>query len=86
VKDNQNFKIRDDLSVFIHHVFESLFIEIISSFKSFIIGVIYRPNISSFKSSIIGVIYRPNTASKANVDIFLSTLEHKHMSFLYGKR
>ena len=71
VKDNQNFKIREDLSVFIPHVFESLFIEIISSSKS----------------SIVGVIYRPNTAPKANVDIFSSTLqdimdiinnEHKH--------
>jgi hypothetical protein len=60
VKDNQNVKIRNDLSVFIPHVFEFLFIEFVSSSKS----------------SIIGVIYRPNTAPKANVDIFSSTVRY----------
>jgi len=43
--------------------------------------------VSSSKSSIVGVIYRPNTAPKTDVDIFSSTLqdildiinnEHKH--------
>jgi len=52
-------------------LFESLFIEIVSSSKS----------------SIVVIIYRPNTAPKADVDIFLAILqyimnminnEHKH--------
>ena len=73
IKNEINYKIRDDLSVFIPHVFESLFIEIGSK--------------SDHKRSIIGVIYRPNTAPKADIDIFSSTLfdimdsinnEHKH--------
>jgi len=71
VKDDQNIEIRDDLSVFIPHIFEYLFIEIVSSSKS----------------SIVGVIYRPNTAPKTDVDVSSSTLkdimdiinnEHKH--------
>ena len=60
IKNEINYKIRDDLSVFIPHVFESLFIEIGSK--------------SDHKRSIIGVIYRPNTAPKADIDIFSSTL------------
>ena len=71
VKENLNFNIRTDLSVFIPNVFESLFIEIISPSKS----------------TIVGVIYRPNTAPKADIDVFAYTLqdimdiinnEHKH--------
>ena len=59
VKDCFNYKIRDDLSVFIPHVFESLFIELSSR---------------DSKRTIIGVIYRPNTAPKADMEIFSSTL------------
>lgn len=59
IKDNINFKIREDLSVFIPHVFESVFIEMGSK---------------SEKHKIIGVIYRPNTAPKADMDIFSVTL------------
>ena len=60
MKENLHFKIRDDLSVFIPHVFESLFIEIISSSKT--------------NNNIIGTIYRPNTQPKADIDIFTSTM------------
>ena len=72
LKDNINFKIRDDISVFIPHVFESLFVEIIPQ---------------SGKNTILGVVYRPNSAPRADMDIFSSTLfdimdtvnkEHKH--------
>ena len=59
IKDNINFKIRDDISVFIPHVFESLFIEM---------------KTKSRKNTIVGVIYRPNTAPKADVDIFSATM------------
>jgi len=62
VKDEFDFKIRNDLSVFVPHVFESLFIEIISKTKS-------------NKNLIIGVIYRPNTSPRADFDIFSSTLQ-----------
>lgn len=59
IKDSLDFKIRDDLSVFIPHVFESLFIEVESE---------------SGKPTIVGVIYRPNTAPRSDIDIFTTTL------------
>jgi hypothetical protein len=59
IKDSINFKVRDDLSVFIPHVYESLFIEMENE---------------SHKKIIAGVIYRPNTLPRADVDIFSSTL------------
>ncbi len=59
IKDNIAFKIRDDLSVFIPHVFESLFVEVMPLHG---------------KSSIVGIIYRPNTAPRADIDIFITTL------------
>jgi len=59
IKDNINYKIREDISVFTPHIFESLFIEIICP---------------SAKNTIIGVIYRPNTEPRADMDIFSSTL------------
>ena len=60
LKENLNFKIRNDLSVFIPHVFESLFIEIITN--------------SNLNNYIVGVIYRPNTQPRADIDIFTSTI------------
>ena len=59
IKESINFKVRHDLSVFIPHVFESLFVEI---------------NMNSNMKSIVGIIYRPNTQPRADVDIFSSTL------------
>ena len=59
IKENIIFKIREDLSVFIPHILESVFIEIQSK---------------SNKNTIIGVIYRPNTAPMADVDIFSATI------------
>ena len=56
IRENLNYKIRDDLSVFIPHVYESLFIELIST--------------SVNNNIIIGVLYRPNTQPKADMDIF----------------
>ena len=72
IKDGIRYKIRNDLSLFIPHVFESLFIEIISP---------------SAKNTVLGTIYRPNTEPKADIDIFSKSLfdimdiiaeEHKH--------
>ncbi len=60
IKDNVNYKIRDDISVFIPHIFESVFIEVMSK---------------SERNTIVGVIYRPNTEPRADIDIFSSNLE-----------
>ena len=54
IKDHLDFKHRPDISVFIPHIYESVFIELQSK----------QSNI------IIGTIYRPNTAPKAHLDIF----------------
>jgi len=61
IKDHIHYSIRHDLSVFIPHVYESLFIEIIS-------------NKSKEANKILGVIYRPNSLPRADIDIFSSTL------------
>ena len=67
---------REDLSIFIPHVIESLFIEI---------------QISSNKSIIVGVVYRPNTPPRANFDQFSESLmnvmniinnEHKQLMLM----
>ena len=59
VKEHIHFKVREDLSIFIPHVFESIFIEFDSQ---------------NVNPSIVGVIYRPNTPPRADVDIFASTM------------
>ena len=56
VRDHIKYNNRPDISVFIPHVFESLFIEI------------YVP-VNSKQTVIIGNIYRPNKAPKADLDI-----------------
>ena len=60
--ENITFNVRDDLSVFIPHIFESLFIEIGTSENN-------------HDKNIIGLIYRPNTQPKVDIDIFSSTLQ-----------
>ncbi len=69
VKQTINFHIRDDLSVFIPHVFESIFIEVESP---------------KGRNSIIGVVYRPNTAPRADLNIFQSTMNDL-MSIITGE-
>ncbi len=59
VKDHINFKIREDLSVFLPHIFESLFIEIFQQ---------------SSRNIIVGVIYRPNTEPLCDINVFETTL------------
>ena len=58
IKDSVTYIVREDLSVFIPHVFESLFIEITNKHH---------------KNQIVGVIYRPNTAPKSDLNIFSTT-------------
>ena len=50
---------RDDLSVFIPHVIESVFFEI---------------QINERKTIIVGVIYRPNTQPRADIDTFMQKI------------
>ena len=59
IKDSINFKFREDLSVFITRLYESLFVEV---------------EIEFHKQIVVGVIYRPNTLPSADVDVFTSTL------------
>lgn len=55
IKDTLDFNVREDLSVFVPHVYESIFVEV---------------KINKKESVIIGVIYRPNTPPKADLDHF----------------
>ncbi len=58
VREDLNYVIRDDLSVFIPNIFESIFAEIYINHKTI----------------IVGTIYRPNTLPKADLDIFMDTM------------
>ena len=60
IKENLNYIIREDISVFIPHVFESAFIEIQSPKKN--------------RNTVLGVINRPNSESRADIDIFSCTM------------
>ena len=59
VKDNLVCHIRNDIGIFIPHIFESIFIEISNT---------------QGKHLIVGVVYRPNSGPHADLDIFSSTL------------
>ena len=54
IKNSITYKIREDLSIFIPHITESLFIEC---------------ELQNKHKVIVGVIYRPNSAPKADLDI-----------------
>ena len=56
IDSSLEYKRRNDLSIFIPHVIETLFVEIKIKHRSI----------------ICGSIYRPNTAPKADIDIFLT--------------
>lgn len=68
IKEGIDFQIRDDLSVFIPHVYESLFIEITSNSP-------HKP------THVVGVVYRPNSPPRANMDIFTNTF-HSTMNII----
>ena len=44
IKQNISYTILEDITVFIPHVFESLFVEITDNKQSYVVGVVYRPN------------------------------------------
>lgn len=76
IKDTVQFNVRNDISVFIPHVIETLFVEVQTNGKTI----------------VVGIIYRPNTAPRADIDIFTSTIydinniimKEKKTSFLIG--
>ena len=59
INENMSLFKRDDLTIFIPHVIESLFVEV---------------KINTQKSIIVGVIYWPNTQPHADMDLFADTL------------
>ena len=61
LKSMIHFIIREDISVFIPHDCESLFVEIINN---------------NGRNVVVGVVYRPSTEPHADVDIFASNMEH----------
>lgn len=60
IQEDVQHKRRDDLSIFIPHIFESLCIEITHIHQ---------------RTTLIGIIYRPNTLPKADMNIFIQTLQ-----------
>ena len=59
IKEHYTFSIREELSIFIPHVIETIFVEVQNK---------------SNKPIIIGVIYRPNFPPRANLDVFVNKL------------
>ena len=59
INERHSYTQRGDLTVFIPHIFESIFVEVINT---------------NSKNTIIGVIYRPNTLPYADLDIFVDAL------------
>ncbi len=59
INSNLNYTVREDLSTFIPHVCESLFIEI---------------NQRPLKPTIIGIVYRPNSLPRASIDKFTESI------------
>ena len=55
IKETIQYTVREDLSIFIPHIFESVFIEI---------------EVKHGKNEIVGVIYRPNTFPLADINVF----------------
>ncbi len=56
-----NFTLREDHIAFLPHVHAPLFVELSKA--------------HNITNQIVGIIYRPNTQSRADIDIFSSTLQ-----------
>ena len=92
--DHMNEKIREDISVLIPHVFESMFIEIVNKTeRNFIVGVIYRPHadIEIFSSNLEGImdiVHQENKSSMimgdANVDLLKFQTHVKSNNYIDG--
>ena len=75
IKNNINFIIRDDLSIFIEKSFETLFLEVTSSKGSrpIIIGEVYRVPNSSCPNSITNYELITNKLQNENKEIIIGT-------------
>ena len=60
VKEGINIKVRENLGVFIPHMYESLYVEIV-------------PDDNNKTKKVIGVIYRPNTQPQTDIVMFTNT-------------
>ena len=74
MKEKVQFKVRTDLSIFIPHIFESSFIEILLKDKNILVGKIYRPN--TYPQADLDIFSHTmsdlqNITSKENKDIFI---------------
>ena len=58
IKNNIQYSVRDDLSIFIPNIIESIFIEI---------------KVKHGKNQVVGVIYRPNTFPLADINVFTTS-------------
>ena len=71
IKNNINFVIRDDLSIFIEKYFETLFLEVTSSKGNIIIGEVYRVPNSSCPDSITNYELITNKLQNENKEIII---------------
>ena len=78
IKNNINFIIRDDLSIFIEKSFETLFLEVTSSKGSrpIIIGEVYRVPNSSCHNSITNYELITDKLQNENKEIIIGTDQH----------
>ena len=73
IKNNINFIIRDDLSIFIEKSFETVFLEVTSSNGSIIISEVYRVPNSSCPDSITNYELITNKLQNENKEIIIGT-------------
>ncbi len=73
IKNNIDFIIRDDLSIFTEKSFEILFLEVTSSKGSTIIGEVYRVPNSSCPDSITNYELITNKLQNENKEIIIGT-------------
>ena len=89
IKNNINFVVRDDLSIFLEKPFETLFLEVSSSKgKPIIIGEVYRVPSSSSPDSITNYELITNKLQNENKEIIIGTdqnFDYLNMNCAYSK-
>ena len=84
IKNNINFVIIDDLSIFIEKSFETLFLEVTSSKGNIIIGEVYRVPNSSCPDSITNYELLTNKLQNENKEIIIGT-DYLNIHCAYSK-
>ena len=89
IKNNINFIVRDDLSIFLEKSFETLFLEVSSSKgKPIIIGEVYRVPSSSYPDSLTNYEFITDKLQKENKEIIIGTdqkFDYLNMNCAYSK-